>query len=226
MQAVARREIAASAKHLARTSDDLHGNAKKIVTADGAGSKPVHDLARHADAVASALRAHARAFDPDITQLPPAAESAAKGRARDEELVLAALLQHHPQTEEILDRPLFHGFTGPDRPALYRTIRDLHASGRDVDALTVDWEVARRASRQDPDPRREGTPARSTAPSLAERLAALDTGPANILSVTGLLQIRPASALPKLPPPEPAQERPPLLPPPDLPGPAPGPVHR
>lgn len=226
MQAVARREIAASARQLAGTGDELHGHARKITAADGTGSQPLHDLGRHADAVASALRAHAQAFDPDITQLPPAAEPAAGGRARWEELALAAILQHDPKAEEILDLPVHQNFTDPDRAAIYRAARHLHDRGRDIDALTVDWETARRASKREPEPR-HGTPPRSTVPSLAERLAALPLGQENIQSAAGFLRLRPESAVPKLSPDPPVQTRPGLLqPPPDLPGPAPGPVQR
>lgn len=224
MQAVARRELAVAARQAARTSNDLRQNASRLVRADGVGGRRIADLARHSTGVADALRIHALVFDPDITQLPPGPGLAQRGRARDEERVLSALLQRHPQTERLLRLPLDDAFTTRARGEIFRAVKDLHVSARDIDELTVDWETARRASEDAPQ-RRTGTPKRSTEPGYAAQLAAASLPPGGVLETARSLLRQPArDRRPEVP--AARRQGPALLQPPPGMTVSPGPVQR
>lgn len=174
MQAAARRELAATAADFTRAGGAMQGNARRLAQADGTGGRRLGELARHATVVADAMCVHALVFDPDITQIPAGPPAAPRGRSREEELVLAALLHEPPESGQILALPLDAVLTSQHRTAMLAAIRHLDVNARDIDALTVDWETALQASRELPQPR-DGTPPASTAPTYAERLAEIRT---------------------------------------------------
>jgi hypothetical protein len=110
------------------------------------------DLARHADLlgrhmadIASAMHRQAARFNPDTTSAVTGPPAAAGGPGREEELVLAALIRQHPETGPVVSMLPAVAFGDPLRREAFETIRTLYRSRRDIDPLTVDWELARRA---------------------------------------------------------------------------------
>lgn len=219
MEAAARRSLADAAKQAARTSNGLRQDASRLARADGTGGRRAVELARHATSVADALRIHAVVFDPDITQVRPGPALAPRGRSQQEERVLSAILQRHSQTERIFRLPLDDAFTSRNRTEIFRAAKNLYVGARDIDELTVDWEVARRAAGEAPQ-RRTGTPPRSTEPTYAQRLASAPMPSADILATASSLT---QAGLGRRAAP---RQRPVLLqPPPGMPL-GPGPVQR
>ena len=146
LEASGRRDLLAHATDLADQAESVRYTAQRMVRA---GGRDGHRSEVHAGLVAdvaSAIRVHAGEFDPDNTGAvtAPPSRSASGHNAFVEETVLAALLQHYsgaPRVTQQLPPPL--AFTDPLRRSIYQAILDLSATGSPVDALTVDWELAR-----------------------------------------------------------------------------------
>lgn len=107
----------------------------------------------------------------NTTAVEPVTETQPLTRARQEELILADLLQHRGQVSEVewLSPEVFA--PGPRRE-IYETIVTVDSYGEPVSELTVEWELDRRrteAGRQDqPEPDRTDP---ATGPDYVARLA-------------------------------------------------------
>lgn len=173
LQASIRRSLSRAGWSIGDDGSALEREAARL--ADEAASMPIRRLAYHAACVGRELRALARVFNPDTARSLAGPPPAARGRARQEERILAALLQGHRDTGRILRLPA-DGFTDPERRDIFRAVRRLHASAQPVDALTVDWETARGQDNEGATGHRDAATARGRQPSYATRLAAADIG--------------------------------------------------
>jgi replicative DNA helicase len=156
-QAAARREIRAAA-------DDLAGRA----AAAGYGTAAGHSLM-----IAGAMKRNSARFDPDTMTAALTRSAATRGDRQEtaEESVLAAILTQHRETRHILETLRPEAFTDPARREMYEAIRTLAASSREIDPLTVDWEISCGRERNGQSAGR--TPAESTGPSYAAKLAGI-----------------------------------------------------
>jgi replicative DNA helicase len=189
LEASARRDLLAHVTDLADQAESLRYTAQRLIRAGGTGG---HRSEVHAGLVADAamaIRVHTGQFDPDSTRAvtaPPSGSTPGRD-AFMEETVLAALIQHHPDAPRVIRAlPFPLAFADPLRRDIYQTIRDLSATGRPVDALTVDWELARSqgsAGRQRPG---DGT-VTDDLPSYVTRLADVATAGKAITITASLL---------------------------------------
>ena len=164
MESSLRRELLTHAERLFRDAGDLHFEvgrfSKAAAPADGVQEFPAHLLR-----LAHAMWTHARTFDPG-TETPddrhPAADlaetahvllagpsspiattdAAAEEQARQEEAVLADLIQHHWQNSDVLDWLPAEAFAVGPRRDVYEAITALVRSGQPVDQLTIEWHLA------------------------------------------------------------------------------------
>jgi replicative DNA helicase len=220
LEASARRDLLAHATDLADQAESLRYTAQRMIRA---GGRDGHRSGVHAGLVsdvASAIRVHVDEFEPDSTWAvtTPPFHSASRHDAFVEETVLAALLQHYsgaPRVTQMLPPPL--AFTDPLRRSIYRAILDLSATGSPVDALTVDWELARSQGalgRQHPG---DGT-VTDDLPSYVTRLASVFTAGKTTAITASLMEERLARGS--------GQARQLLQPPPHQPGQGPAQTRR
>jgi hypothetical protein len=148
-QARVHREMFGHAAHLASQARLLRHDSRRLTRIGGAGGLGADVLARHLDDVASAMRHHAVEFGPaavSTAEMPSgtATSEAAGGpeQARLEERVLAAVIQQHPASGQILRFLPTAAFTDPIRRQVFLAARRLRGIGRPVDELTIDWELA------------------------------------------------------------------------------------
>lgn len=146
LEASARRDLLGHVTDLTDQAESLRYTGQRVTHAGGAGGHRSEVHAGLVADVASAIRVHAGEFDPDSTRAvtAPTSGSASEHDTFVEETVLAALLQHYSHASwaaRTLPPPL--AFADPLRRAIFQAICDLSATGRPVDALTVDWELAR-----------------------------------------------------------------------------------
>jgi hypothetical protein len=169
MQASARRTVVSLADDLAVEAGTFGYDAARLVRAVGTAGHETDGHARHLAQLAVAMRSHGAGFNPD-TALGPAgparvlsgerprpatpATSAAgdvgvseaaldRERERAEERVLAALIQGHRETRQIVTLLPGSAFGDALRREIFSAIWSLYTYARPVDALTVDWEVTR-----------------------------------------------------------------------------------
>jgi hypothetical protein len=174
VEASVRRMLARHADELAAEAESVGRDARRLITAAGALGHQADTEARHMARVAAAIRVHSAQFSPD-TSTGKAAEgesAPAAGQAWSEERVLGALIQQHPETGQVLAMLPATVFTSPLRREIFEVIRSLHVGKRPVDALTVDWELARRQAASGI---RDEAPA-GPDESYAARLVRLNTG--------------------------------------------------
>jgi hypothetical protein len=143
LQASSRRQLYYRAKAVTRVGNDTGFDARRLERADGPGGHRLEEMARQAEAVASQMRAYARAFDPDESTGIPAPRRAPGTDAHNEELVLAALIQRHPAARRLTVALDETAFTSDARADIFTAIRKLGVNARDIDVLTVAWEAAR-----------------------------------------------------------------------------------
>lgn len=155
---------AAIRRDLRSTIDELTDKARKV----GYGPLSAHSLK-----VADALKHHLIAFDPDtMTAVLTQPLNAQNGQhAPVEESVLAGLLNQHRQSRTTLEILHPEAWTDPARQELHQAMVTLVASGRDIDPLTVDWQISH-AREQNGQP--AGHPvAEDAGPSYATKLAGI-----------------------------------------------------
>ena len=165
MEAHLRRQLLTHANRLFRDAGDLHFEVGRFSRAagpeHGAETFPTHLLK-----LAHAMWVHARGLDPAsgndggpepssepheaaLTATPTAAEGADRiaepdERSREEEEVLADLIQHHWQNSQVLEWLPGEAFTAGPRREVYLAIVALSRHEEPVDELTVEWQMARR----------------------------------------------------------------------------------
>jgi hypothetical protein len=189
LEASARRDLLGYVTDLADQAESIRYTAQRVIRAGGTGGHRSEVHAALVADVATAIRLHAGQFDPDSTRAVTAPPSgSAPGRDPFmEETLLAALIQHHPDAPRVIRAlPLPLAFADPLRQAIYQAIRDLSSTGRPVDALTVDWELARSqgpVGRQRPG---EGT-VTDELPSYVTRLADAFTAGKAVTTTASLL---------------------------------------
>ena len=156
VEASARREIRSAAA-------DLEARARTA----GYGTLSGHSLL-----VAAAMKKNSALFDPD-TMTAALTGPAAAGTRREvpEESVLAALLTRHRQTRPVLETLRPEAWSDPARAEMHAAIVTLAASGRAIDPLTADWEIARARERSGQPAGR--VPAESAGLSYATKLAGI-----------------------------------------------------
>lgn len=176
MQASTLRSLAADADELDERGTLIADSARRMFRAGAEGHREVEAYAGYTLLVAELLQGHASRFSPDTeTAAGAAAVRPVSARARAEELILAALIQRHPDARQAAEAVSAEAFSDPVRREIFEAVAGMYRSGRgrDVDALTVDWQVA---SSRVPVPGREqpriGTSA-DAGPSYVTRLAAL-----------------------------------------------------
>jgi hypothetical protein len=170
MEASTRRTVAELAEDLASEAETLGYDSGRLIRAAGAAGHEIDNDARYLALVATAMRAHSARFNPDTsfgaagppergnqptptrpgspaasTAWQAALESAApeSEQAKVEERVLAALVQRHRETGQVMSTLPGTAFTDPFRREVFYAIRSLFASTRPIDPLTIDWEVTR-----------------------------------------------------------------------------------
>jgi replicative DNA helicase len=142
VQARVHREVAGHAAHLARQAMLLHHDTRRLTEAVGGEVSQTAAFARHLTAVADALREHAASGLRDAPLAPGAHPGSGVEQDRLEERVLAALIQQHHESGQILQRLPARAFTDPLRRRIFLAVRGLWSSGRPVDELILDWELA------------------------------------------------------------------------------------
>ena len=171
LQASARRGLSRAGHRITTGSTGLQHDVRRLHDADGTGGRRIGQLAYQAELVARQLRALSRVFNPDATWAIAAPSRPASGRARQEQRILAALLQHHPQSGPVLGLAA-DGFTDPEHRDIFRAIKRLHVNARAIDALTVDWELARNDGNEGTTGLRTAVTATGREPSYVTTLAA------------------------------------------------------
>ena len=146
VQAWARRHLDQSAHTLGARSTQLDADAQQVMAFDRPAGLELASGANHMREVAFAIHEHARELSP---QAPGPSSGRRRGanpeRVRREEAVLAGLLQQDPQRNlEILRMLSWEAFTNPHRREIYHVLTAMTLTGRPVDELTLDWELASR----------------------------------------------------------------------------------
>lgn len=189
LEASARRDLLGHATDLADQAESLRYSAQRVIRAGGTGGHRSEAHAGLVAGVATAIRVHAGRFDPDNTwavTAPPSGQVSRRGTFL-EETALAALIQHHPAALRVaraLPSPL--AFADPLRRNIYQAVCDLASTGRPVDALTVDWELARGQGAADGQ-RSGGGTVGDDMPSYVTRLANIPTAGAPVTVTVSLL---------------------------------------
>jgi hypothetical protein len=172
LEASVRRSLLGHAEDLASQAETLGYDAKRLARASEADDRRSERYALHMAWIATAMRGHAAQFDPDTT---PAAAAPSSEGSEEEEIVLGALIQGHRDSAQVVSMLPAAAFTSLLRREIFQVIRTLRSSGRPVDELIVDWEVARSRVRHDGQPPDEEF-VTDDQPSYATRLAAIAMG--------------------------------------------------
>lgn len=141
IQARVHREIAAHASRIARQASILSHDAQRLFKVDATAGLEAQAFAVHLDGISTAMRSHVASFDPQSAEPAPQRHNRAEQVYR-EEFVIAALIQQHPETGQILGFLPEGAFTDPLRRRIFESVRNLLNSERPVDELTIDWELA------------------------------------------------------------------------------------
>jgi DnaB helicase-like protein len=133
------------ARELAARARQLAGSAGRQGLGHGVAGLEAGVAAGHLGRVAAAIRQHADDLGPTAGHAALSGELGVSGvRARREELVLAALLRlGRTAARALAERLPASVFSDPYRRVVFETIAAMRQAGRPVDALTVDWELAR-----------------------------------------------------------------------------------
>lgn len=174
LEASVRRKLVGHADRLDRDIDDLSYHAWRQAQADTPEALSTASHAQHMGEVAKAIRGHAAAFDPDsVTSVTGPSRVAASGPAQEEERFLAALIADDFEALRVLHTVPEEVFTDPLRRSVFRVIAAMHASDQAIDALTVDWELARLLPHQEQN--RVAESLANATPGYIARLAGIDT---------------------------------------------------
>jgi hypothetical protein len=146
VQAWARRYLGHSAEVLGARSTQLGTDAERVMLYDEPAGAEMTFTAEHMREVAAAIHEHARDLSP---QVPARSSGRRRGaspeRVRREEVVLAGLLRQNPERNADIVRILpAEAFGNPHRQEIYQVARAMYLSGKPVDELTLDWELASR----------------------------------------------------------------------------------
>jgi hypothetical protein len=172
LEANVRRSLLGHAEDLASQAETLGYDAKRLAKAAGGDDRRSERYALHMAWIATAMRGHAAQFDPDTTRA--AAEPSSEG-SEEEEIILSALVREHRDSAQVVSMLPTAAFTSLLRREMFQVIRTLRSGGRPVDALIVDWEVARSHVRHEGQPPDEESVA-DDQPSYATRLATIAMG--------------------------------------------------
>jgi replicative DNA helicase len=165
MDASARRTVADLAEDIASEAGALEYDTGRLIRAVGAAGHEMDNDALHLARVAAAMRVHSERFNPDTSSGAegPAESIAESEQAAAEERILAALIQGHHETRQVMGILIGSAFIDPLRREVFEAVRSLFASNRPIDPLTVDWELTRsRSSSGRPKPGRRQITARTT----------------------------------------------------------------
>ena len=169
------RAVSAYAAAFSLEASLLRGQVGRLARASGVGIHPAGRYAAQIKLMAADMRRFSAWFNPDKTRAVPGPPVApADGRARDEEAMLAVLIQHRPEAGQLMRMLHAAVFTDPLRQQVFLAIESLHAVGQPIDELTVDWELVRALASVGVKPANTG-PATGQ-PSYVMRLAAADFG--------------------------------------------------
>lgn len=153
---------ASARRDLRSAADDLAIRAKAV------GYGPLADQSL---LVAEAIHSHLVAFDPDTMTAALTRPRVTLDNSREtaEESVLAAVLTGHQETMPMLEILRPTAWSDPARGEMHAAMMTLAASGRDIDPLTVDWQISHARERN-------GEPAghavaTSAGPSYATKVA-------------------------------------------------------
>jgi replicative DNA helicase len=147
------RRLAAHATRLTHDADALAQELPQL-TSPGLAGQGVERSAAHLRNLADAMSAHAREFDvgssvegaqPNVPKASGAvpAGPAEQRRIRQEEDVLAGLIQHVWSNGKVLTWLPPEAFAPGARREIYQAIRTLVFNREAVDDLTVQWQLAR-----------------------------------------------------------------------------------
>jgi DnaB-like helicase N terminal domain len=156
VQAAVYRQVRGHADQINDQATLLGTESSRLSQARAPGARQAAELGTHLAEVARIIRGHTAMLAPVPEaaagsrpgQVPAgsAAPAPATSAAQPEELVLAAVLQGHPQAGQILWFLPAAAFSDPARQEIFRAARRLHQSGRPVDELTVSWELSTAAA--------------------------------------------------------------------------------
>ena len=164
----------------------LRGDVGRLARAAGVGIHPAGRYASQMKLIAADMRRFAAWFNPDKTPAVPGPPTApADGRARDEEIMLAVLIQQRPEAGQLMRMLRGTVFTDPLRQQVFLAVGSLDAAGQPVDELTVDWELVRFLASVGVKPANTG-PVTGQA-SYVMRLAAVDFGREETARAAGAL---------------------------------------
>jgi hypothetical protein len=171
MEAHLRRQLLTHANRLFRDAGDLHFEVGRFSRAAGPGHG-AEGFPSHLLKLAHAMWVHARGLEqasgtdaepqpstgPEESAVPEAPVAAASAdratghdeQARQEEEVLADLIQHHWQNSQVLEWLPADAFTAGVRREVYEAIATLSRHEEPVDELTVEWQMARRRAAAGP----------------------------------------------------------------------------
>ena len=183
MESALRRQLLVHADRLFREAGDLHFEVGRFSKAAPPGNG-VQEFAAHLMKLAHAVWTNARTFGParrsrttvsrqQSQTRPPfrtrpasspvtAMAAAADEHARQEDDVLADLIQHHWQNSNVLDWLPADAFTAGPRRDVYEAVAALGRAGQPIDELTVAWHLA--SSRSASQRRYPTCPSRCTGP--------------------------------------------------------------
>jgi hypothetical protein len=166
MEASLRRQLLTHAERLFRDAGDLHFEVGRFSRAAGPGHG-VERFPSHLMKLAHAMWVQAKGFDPapeadsgqhspvepgEITHPndpvinSPVPATASDDDSREEEEVLADLIQHYWQNSHVLAWLPAEAFTAGARRGVYEAIAALARNDEPVDELTVEWQMARRGA--------------------------------------------------------------------------------
>ncbi len=144
VQAWARRHLDDSSRALDARSRQLDADSRQLMPSDPTAAVEMAATAGQMREVAFAIHEHAR----DLSPASPGHSSGRRDsttpeRARREEAILAALLHPAPERDaDILSTLPAEAFTSPHRQEIYSVVKAMHMTGKPVDELTLDWELA------------------------------------------------------------------------------------
>ena len=172
----------------------LRGEVGRLARASGFGIHPADRYASQMKLIAADMRSFSAWFNPGKTlAVPRPPMTPGDGRARDEEMVLAVLIQQRPEAGQLMRMLHATVFTDPLREEVFLAIASLHVARQPIDELTVDWELVRLLASVGVKPTNVG-PAKGQL-SYVTRLAAVDFGREETARVVGALGERMAGTL-------------------------------
>jgi len=188
------RAVSAYAAAVSLEASQLRSQVGRLAQASGVGNHPADRYAAQMKLIAADMRRFSAWFNPDKTGAvtgPPAAP--ADGRGRDEETMLAVLIQQRPEAGQLMRMLHATVFTDPLRQQVFLAIEILHAFGQPIDELTVDWELVRALASVGVKPANIGSAVGQ--PSYVMRLATANFGREETARAAGALGERLAGTL-------------------------------